>query len=184
MKLNKEQMRVSIVQPAKEYVDEFDREDGKLLINKIAKAGKKIGINIIFGAMILYYSLQDEGVPTWAKTILAGAISYFIIPFDILPDFIPGGGFTDDWGVILLAISQVAIFVTPETKHKAREKMEAWFDLDEEALMAVEEALFRSADAAKAKVSDDAPDVVHVETAPTEANPEPFEGRTSQTPPA
>ncbi|MCX7934393.1 MAG: DUF1232 domain-containing protein [Planctomycetota bacterium] len=41
------------------------------------------------------------------KAIIVGALLYFISPFDIVPDFLPGVGYFDDIGVIALVANQV-----------------------------------------------------------------------------
>lgn len=97
------------------------------LWKKIGKYAQKAGIPLIYGALLLFYSLQDEQVPKSAKVIIAGALAYFILPIDTIPDFIPLTGFTDDLGMVILAITQVAIHLTAETKAKAKNKLFQWF---------------------------------------------------------
>jgi uncharacterized membrane protein YkvA (DUF1232 family) len=39
--------------------------------------------------------------------LLVGALVYFLMPIDAIPDFIPGIGFLDDAGVIAMALAAV-----------------------------------------------------------------------------
>lgn len=97
------------------------------LWKKIGTYAQKAGLPLIYGVLLLFYSLQDEKVPKSAKLIIGGALAYFILPIDTIPDFIPLTGFTDDLGMIVLALTQVAIYLTPETKAKAKAKLTHWF---------------------------------------------------------
>lgn len=61
---------------------------------------------MIIGRLAKAYALGHyRSVPWKAILLITGAILYFIMPLDLIPDVIPGLGFTDDFG-ILLAIYQ------------------------------------------------------------------------------
>ena len=49
----------------------------------------KAGKEVIEKALILYYCLQDDDTPAWAKTTIIGALGYFISPIDAIPDLVP-----------------------------------------------------------------------------------------------
>ena len=66
-----------------------------------------------------YYCALDPATPFRAKAVLVGALAYFILPFDIVPDFILGFGFTDDAAAIALAIKIVADNLKPEHREAA-----------------------------------------------------------------
>lgn len=88
---------------------------------KITKHYKHAGIKIIELALSLYYSLRDSDTPNWAKSIIIGALGYFILPLDILPDFVPIVGFTDDIATITLALATVAIYIKDDHRVKAKQ---------------------------------------------------------------
>ncbi|MDO5570313.1 MAG: DUF1232 domain-containing protein [Bacteroidales bacterium] len=92
------------------------------LLKKIQYAAKSAGVKIIYAVMILYCLLIDDKVPTKDKTLIIGAFGYFILPIDIIPDFLPGG-FTDDFAALLCVIKMVASNITPEIKEKAKNKV-------------------------------------------------------------
>ena len=54
------------------------------------------------------------------QAALLGAIAYFILPFDFVPDMLPVLGFTDDAAVLATAIRMVASHITPEHREAAR----------------------------------------------------------------
>jgi uncharacterized membrane protein YkvA (DUF1232 family) len=80
----------------------------------------------MLSALTLYYTLQDKDTPKWAKTIIIGALGYFILPMDAIPDFIPVAGLTDDFGALAAALGMVAMHVKPGHKEKARSTWNKW----------------------------------------------------------
>ncbi len=67
-----------------------------------------------------YYCALDPATPAQAKAILLGALAYFIMPVDLLPDFIALLGFTDDYAVLFMAINRVRQHIRPEHRDRAR----------------------------------------------------------------
>lgn len=71
-----------------------------------------------------YYCAFDKATPLKAKGILIGALAYFILPIDAVPDFILGLGFTDDMAVLLAAFNVVRTHVTQDHRDRARETLD------------------------------------------------------------
>ena len=94
---------------------------------KIAKKSRSIGRKFSEILLVLYYSLTDKETPKWAKSVIVGALGYFIFPVDAIPDFIPVIGFTDDYGMIMSAIAVIAAHIKDEHKDKARRITEKLF---------------------------------------------------------
>ena len=67
-----------------------------------------------------YYCALDRNTPMKAKGILFGALAYFILPIDVVPDFILGLGFTDDMAVLFAAFNVVRTHVTQSHRDRAR----------------------------------------------------------------
>ena len=78
-------------------------------------------------ALWLYYAAQDPATPAWAKAVVYGALGYFILPIDAIPDVMPAFGFTDDLGVLVAAVAAISAYITKEVKAKAEQKMKDWF---------------------------------------------------------
>jgi uncharacterized membrane protein YkvA (DUF1232 family) len=95
--------------------------------DKVTRFAKRAGREVIEKALWLHYAAQDEKTPVWAKTTMYGALAYFILPADMIPDIIPGAGFTDDLGALAAAVTTVAIYITPAVKAKATEQVNRWF---------------------------------------------------------
>lgn len=92
----------------------------RTLIRAAATAGRKT----LLTALTLFYCLQDRDTPKWAKGIIVGALGYLVLPMDLIPDIIPGAGFTDDWGAIVAALGTVAAYIKDEHKSKASTQVE------------------------------------------------------------
>jgi len=75
-------------------------------------------------AVAAYYCALDPATPFQAKAILLAALAYFIMPLDLVPDFIAGLGFTDDLTVIVTAIGLVRQHITPAHLDRARQTVE------------------------------------------------------------
>ncbi len=96
--------------------------------NKLLHCAKAAGREVVELALQLYYTLQSPGTPTWAKTVIVGALGYLISPVDAIPDVIPVIGFTDDLGVLMAAIGTVATYITEGIKARATAQAGRWFD--------------------------------------------------------
>jgi uncharacterized membrane protein YkvA (DUF1232 family) len=59
---------------------------------------------------------------------LMGAIAYFILPFDFVPDMMPVLGFTDDAAVLATALRMVATHITPDHRAAARATLQRGLD--------------------------------------------------------
>jgi uncharacterized membrane protein YkvA (DUF1232 family) len=67
-----------------------------------------------------YYCAFDRQTPRHVQGALLGALAYFVLPFDFMPDVLPILGFTDDAAVLATAIRMVATHITPEHREAAR----------------------------------------------------------------
>ena len=70
-----------------------------------------------------YYCAFDRETPRHVQLALLGALAYFILPFDFMPDMLPILGFTDDAAVLATAIRLVAAHITPEHREAARGRL-------------------------------------------------------------
>jgi len=67
-----------------------------------------------------HYCAFDRQTPAQVKAVLLGAIAYFVVPTDLIPDYIPVIGYTDDAAVLATAINLVAAHITPHHREAAR----------------------------------------------------------------
>ena len=85
------------------------------------KARKTLG-HVPFSeqAVSAFYCATDSATPLAIRATLFGALAYFVLPFDFVPDLILGLGYTDDAAVIFAAIRAAQAHITPEHRRLAR----------------------------------------------------------------
>ena len=71
-----------------------------------------------------YYCAFDQTTPFQVRAALVGALAYFVLPFDFVPDVLPLLGFTDDAAILLTALRMVAGHLRPEHRDAARVALE------------------------------------------------------------
>ena len=105
-------------------IREATREDARLRHDFWAKL-KRVGRRLPFVEDLLaaYYCATDPATPKRVKLILVGALTYFILPTDAVPDILPFLGFADDAAMLAAAIAQVASAITEAHRDKARETL-------------------------------------------------------------
>lgn len=102
------------------------------LFKKIEKVAKSAGIMVIYPAMVLFYLFKEKSVPLASKSIIAAALAYFIFPADSIPDITPIIGYSDDLGILLVSLSHMVKYITPEILEKVKARMSKWFGEMEE----------------------------------------------------
>ncbi|MEY4752744.1 MAG: hypothetical protein RJA44_419, partial [Pseudomonadota bacterium] len=94
---------------------------------KVSNFAKVAGREVIEKALWLYYAAQRPETPPWAKVAIYGALGYFIMPIDAIPDLAPVVGYSDDLTVLGGALVTCAACINDEVKVRARAKLRDWF---------------------------------------------------------
>lgn len=94
---------------------------------KVRRFSRKGSRTTLENALKLYYAARDPDTPGWARKVMYSALGYWILPMDAIPDLLPAAGFTDDIGVMTLALATVALHITDTHQHKARETLKRWW---------------------------------------------------------
>lgn len=115
----------------KKYSDAYSDDS---FWGKMKGVAKKVGAKGIYYALILYYVLQKDDVPKSSKALIIGALGYFILPIDLIPDLMPIVGYTDDIAGLLLVVKQVWMYVDDDVKEDAKFKMQEWFNISDDEL--------------------------------------------------
>lgn len=94
--------------------------DERVVDRDFWKKLRKVAGRIPFAedAAAAYFCAVDPATPSKVKATLFAALAYFVMPFDLIPDFLAGIGFTDDAAVIALALTMVAGQI--KERHRAR----------------------------------------------------------------
>jgi uncharacterized membrane protein YkvA (DUF1232 family) len=91
---------------------------------------KRVASKIPFAsdALSVFWCVRDKDTPTAAKGLMFAALAYFVLPTDVVPDFLAGIGFTDDAAVMAALLAVVGKNIKPRHKEAAEaflEKMRA-----------------------------------------------------------
>lgn len=97
------------------------------LRDKLTRIARKAGAKVVYAVLVAYYAVQSEALSFSDKAKLYGALGYFILPVDLIPDTILAMGYTDDMAALLYVLRTVSTNITPETKRKAEQKLREWF---------------------------------------------------------
>jgi len=86
---------------------------------------RRVAAKIPFARDLLsvWFSARDEETPIQAKGLMVAALAYFVLPTDVLPDFITGLGFTDDAAVLLALFNVVGRSIKPKHRQAADETL-------------------------------------------------------------
>ena len=71
-----------------------------------------------------WYCAFDRDTPLQVKAALIGALAYFVLPFDAVPDVLPFLGFADDAAILATALRMVANHLTPAHRAAAQRKLD------------------------------------------------------------
>ena len=107
---------LAAVDPARYERDRARVEDG--FWDKVRRTAGRVPF--VEEAVAAYYCAFDRDTPLQVKAILMGALAYFVMPADMLPDVLLLFGFTDDAAVLAAAIRTVTSSIKPSHRLRAR----------------------------------------------------------------
>jgi uncharacterized membrane protein YkvA (DUF1232 family) len=100
---------------------QFERDKARVERGFWAKVRRTLGrVPFLEEAVAAYYCAVDRRTPVQVKAVLMGALAYFVMPADMIPDFIAWLGFADDAAVLALAIRSVEPHIKEHHRRQAR----------------------------------------------------------------
>ena len=86
------------------------------------RKARRVGAQLPFVEDLLaaYYCAFDRDTPLQVKAALVGALAYFVLPFDLIPDVMPILGFADDAAILATALRMVAGHLKPAHREAAQ----------------------------------------------------------------
>ncbi len=97
--------------------------------NIFKKVLLRAGRTIAKPALEAFEMILDPSTPPQARVSLIAALTYLIVPIDLMPDFIPVAGFSDDLVALTAVISLWSEYMSPGIRNRARKKLDNWFPL-------------------------------------------------------
>jgi uncharacterized membrane protein YkvA (DUF1232 family) len=105
--------------------DETARRDEERVRRGFWPKLKRVAAKLPFAEDLLaaYYAAFDRQTPLQVKAALLGALAYFVLPADAMPDILPLLGYTDDALVLVTALRMVSGHIRDEHRDAAREAL-------------------------------------------------------------
>ncbi|MBT3173635.1 MAG: DUF1232 domain-containing protein [Lentimicrobiaceae bacterium] len=110
-----------------QYIKHYDESELKSFLRSY---GKKLGNTVMLYALIVLTLIGDYRVPLKLRILLTASVGYLILPTDLISDFLPVIGFTDDIAFLTYVITSANDYITPEVKEEAKGKMSRWLKID------------------------------------------------------
>lgn len=95
---------------------------------KVSRVAKRAGYELLEKALWLHYAAQRPETPRWARVTAYGALGYFILPMDAIPDWLFGFGLTDDLSALTLAVVALSQYINDDVRRRTAHKLDQWFD--------------------------------------------------------
>jgi uncharacterized membrane protein YkvA (DUF1232 family) len=100
----------------------FTPKDERRFWRKLARA---IGrISFAEDLVAAFYCALDRQTPGYVRATLLGAVAYFVLPADAVPDILAAVGFTDDAAVLAAAVAAVGRHMREEHREAARKRLD------------------------------------------------------------
>src|SRR5918992_5886897 len=105
-------------------VDQYERDEERVRTGFWPKV-KRVAAKLPFVEDLLaaYYCAFDRRTPLQVKAALLGALAYFVLPADAMPDILPMLGYSDDALVLITALRIVSGYIRDEHREAARQAL-------------------------------------------------------------
>ncbi len=118
MKMDQKMLEDALYQYAPQY-NEID------FIRKLSPLTQQVGLReLVLKALKLWF-LWQEDLNTAERSVIAGALGYFIVVVDLIPDTIIGG-YCDDVLILSYGLQLLATRITPELEARAEAFSQKW----------------------------------------------------------
>ena len=97
--------------------------DSNIILKILIKAGRSIAKP----ALEVLEMAIDPLTPTNVRISLIASLAYLIMPLDLLPDFMPVIGFSDDFVALTAVLSIWSKYMTPAIRIRAEERLNKLF---------------------------------------------------------
>jgi uncharacterized membrane protein YkvA (DUF1232 family) len=95
--------------------------------NLLSRLLRRAGRTVARPALECFEMLLDGATPHQARLTVLAALTYLVLPIDLIPDFIPAVGFGDDMVALTALLGLCSRHITPQIKARAERKLDHWF---------------------------------------------------------
>lgn len=71
--------------------------------------------------------LLDGNTPPQVRLTMLAALTYLLVPIDLIPDFIPAAGFSDDLVALTALLGLCTTHMSDAIRIRAQRKLDRWF---------------------------------------------------------
>ncbi len=71
--------------------------------------------------------LLDANTPVQVRLTMLAALTYLLVPLDLIPDFIPAAGFSDDLVALTALLGLCSTHMNDAIRARAQRKLDRWF---------------------------------------------------------
>ena len=97
--------------------------DEAVLLRLLRRAGRLVARP----ALECLELLLDASTPAQVRFTVLADLTYLLVPIDLIPDFIPAAGFSDDLVAITALLGLCTRHLTPDIKRRAQRRLDRWF---------------------------------------------------------
>ena len=105
--------------------------DEEKFLRKLKKLIFRLGEEVVVRILMLWFLLGSGKVPIKTRLLIVAALGYLVMPADLVSDFIPALGFTDDVAFLTYAFNQTSRYMDEKIREKAEEKFQSWMTSNE-----------------------------------------------------
>ena len=102
---------------------------GSTIVNEslLMRLLRRAGRNLARPALLCLELLRDDATPPQVRLTVLAALTYLFVPIDLIPDFIPGAGFSDDLVALSALLALCGTHITEAIKSRAERTLDRWF---------------------------------------------------------
>lgn len=99
-----------------------------LVWEKIKESAKRIGLESVRQALLMYFVLKSPETPRSEKILIYSAITYLVFPIDLIPSRrFPIIGWLDELVSATVAIQKLRRYITPAIEYEVDRILDDWF---------------------------------------------------------
>ncbi|QFS97647.1 hypothetical protein FIV06_09450 [Labrenzia sp. THAF191b] len=101
--------------------EEQKRTIRQKLMTTVRKAARQVPFmeDVVAG----YFCALDPATPSKVRATVLASLAYFVLPLDVIPDFLIGIGFGDDATVLLAALAMIRSHMRPDHYQAAKDAL-------------------------------------------------------------